>query len=70
MEKDDKAKLRVLLDHWIKHNREHAQEFTDWAEKARVFGQAAVHDDIEQAAQQMNKANEFLLAALKRLKEK
>jgi len=70
MEKDDKVKLRVLLDHWIKHNREHAQEFTDWAEKARGFGQATVHDDIKQAAQQINKANEFLLAALKRLKEK
>jgi len=70
MEKDDKTKLRVLLDHWIKHNREHAQEFTDWAEKAGGFGQAAVHDEINQAAQQMNKANEFLLAALKRLKEK
>jgi len=70
MEKNDKAKLRVLLDHWIKHNREHAQEFTDWAEKARGFGQATVHDDINQAAQQINKANEFLLAALKRLKEK
>ncbi|MCX5992029.1 MAG: hypothetical protein NTZ04_06870 [Chloroflexi bacterium] len=42
MEKDDKAKLRVLLDHC----------------------------DIKQAAQQTNKANEFLLAALKRLKEK
>ncbi len=70
MAKDDKAKLGILLDHWIEHNREHAQEFTEWAEKARGFGQPAVHDDMTQAVKQINKANEYLLAALKRLKEK
>jgi hypothetical protein len=70
MAKDEKAKLGILLDHWIEHNREHAQEFTEWAGKAKGFGEAAVHDDMAQAVKQINKANEFLLAALKRLKEK
>ena len=70
MEKDDRAKLQILLDHWIKHNREHAEEFVEWAEKAKGFGQAAVHDEMTQAVKQINKANEFLLAALERLKER
>lgn len=70
MAKDEMAKLGILLDHWIEHNREHAQEFTEWADRAKGLGQAAVHDDMTQAVKQINKANEFLLAALKRLKEK
>ena len=69
MDEVEKRKLRILLNHWIEHNREHAQEFGEWAEKAKSLGQATVHDDIMQAAQQMNKVNEFLLKALERLKE-
>ena len=68
-EKDDREKLKVLLSHWMEHNGEHAQEFSEWAEKAGKLGQNAVHDDIMQAARQMDRANEFLLAALDRLKE-
>lgn len=69
MEKDDRARLQVLLDHWIKHNREHAEEFVEWAEKSKGFGRAAVHDDMVQAAQWIGKANESLSAALKQLEE-
>ncbi len=35
---DDKEKLRVLLPHWITHNREHGSEFASWAEKIRSAG--------------------------------
>jgi nickel/cobalt exporter len=70
MARDDMAKLEVLLDHWIEHNREHAEEFTEWAEKAKGLGQEAVHEEMTQAVKQMNRANESLLAALKRLKER
>ena len=65
----DKEKLRILLSHWMEHNSGHAEEFKEWAQKAERVGQAGVYDDIMQAARQMNKANEFLLAALERLKE-
>jgi len=69
MHEAEKGKLKTLLNHWTEHNKEHTQEFREWAEKAKSFGQATVHDDIMQAVQQMNKANEFLLKALERLKE-
>jgi len=31
---DIEEKLHILLDYWIEHNREHAKEFRDWAQKA------------------------------------
>ena len=69
MDKTEKEKLQILLNHWIEHNIEHTQEFMEWADKAESFGQAAVHDDIMEAVQQMNSVNNFLLKALERLKE-
>lgn len=63
---DDRAKLKVLIDHWIEHNMEHAREFTTWADKV---GQPEVRKYIEEAARQMEKANDRLLAALERLEE-
>jgi len=69
MERDYRARLQILLDHWIKHNREHAEEFLEWAERAKGFGQGAVHDEIVEAAQRIGKVNESLSAALKQLEE-
>jgi len=69
MEKAEKEKLEILLKHWIEHNTEHAEEFTDWAEKAKGSGQAVVYDDIMQAVQQMKNVNVNLLKALEKLKE-
>ncbi len=31
---DIRERLRILLDYWIEHTREHEQEFRDWADKA------------------------------------
>jgi len=70
MAENEMTKLEILLDHWIEHNREHAHEFTEWAERAKGLGQVAVHDDMAQAVRHINEANEYLRAALKRLKEK
>lgn len=30
-----KEKLIKLLDHWVKHNQDHAETYRDWAEKAK-----------------------------------
>jgi hypothetical protein len=66
---DEREKLKALLNYWLEHNKEHSEEFREWAGKARNFGEAMIHDDIVEAAQQMDKANEFLLRALQRLKQ-
>jgi len=69
MAKDDDAKLEILLSHWIEHNEEHAEEFTEWALKAKANGNGGVHDHMMKAVQQMKGANKSLLAALDGLKE-
>ncbi len=67
MSQTDEGKLKTLLDYWIDHNREHAEEFREWAEKAGGMGKEAVQKDLLLAAEQMEKANESLAAALKLL---
>ena len=68
MDQAERGKLRVLLDYWVKHNREHGEEFKEWAGKARRFGEVAVHDDLMEAHEEMGKANASLLRALEKLK--
>ena len=70
MGNDERAKLKTLLNYWLEHNKEHSQEFREWAEKAKVFGEAEAYEQMLQAAQQMDKANEYLSQALSRLEEK
>ena len=67
MAKTDMEKLQILISHWIEHNEEHAGEFRKWAEKARSAGNTAVHDDILNAIQRLNEANEHLRKAMAKL---
>ena len=67
---DEKMKLSTMLNYWIEHNKEHSQEFREWADKARGFGEAKVSEEILAAAQEMDRANESLFRALKRLETK
>ncbi len=67
MGNDERAKLKTLLNYWIEHNKEHSQEFKEWAGKAKEFGEAEVCKEMLQAAQEMDKASEILLQALRRL---
>ena len=67
MSDNERAKLRTLLNYWIEHNKEHSQEFKEWAGKAKRFGEAETGEDMVQAAQEMDKASEMLSRALRRL---
>ncbi len=67
MDNDERAKLKTLLNYWSEHNKEHAEEFKEWAEKAKASGEAEIAEDILDAAQWMDKANEPLSRALKKL---
>ena len=69
MSNDERTKLRILLGHWVEHNNEHSQEFKEWADKAKAFGAVEVGGNMLQAAQEMDKASEFLSQALGRLGE-
>lgn len=70
MDNDERAKLRTLLNYWIEHNKEHSQEFREWAGKAKVFVEVEAYQEMLQAAQEMDQASESLSRALRRLEEK
>ena len=63
MSQTERDKLAALLVYWIKHNREHGEEFREWAEKATGFGESEVHDELIDACHKINEANELLLKA-------
>jgi len=58
----EQDKLRVMLGHWIEHNREHAGEFLRWVDRA---GPAA--EELQAAAAGMEESSRRLAAALERL---
>lgn len=64
---EERVKLRTLLNYWVEHNMEHSQEFREWADKAKAFGETAAGEELLQAAQEMDKATKFLSQAQKRL---
>lgn len=44
-------KLVKLLEHWIKHNADHAASYNDWAEKAKAEGFAGAEAPLMAAAE-------------------
>lgn len=57
-------KLRVLLPHWIEHNRDHAVEFGRWADTAEMAGHQVAAEMIRQAVHSVQQANDNLEKAL------
>ena len=70
MDNEEREKLRTLLNYWIEHNREHSQEFREWAVKAKASGEAEAGADMLRAAQEMDQASEILSQTLRKLEEK
>ena len=69
MSSDERNKLRTLLNYWVEHNREHSQEFREWADKAKALGEVEVAGEMLQASRAMDKASGLLSQSLKRLEE-
>ena len=67
MGSEERSKLKVLLNYWVEHNQEHSQEFREWADKARAFGEVEIADELLQAAQEMDKASKLLSQSMERL---
>ena len=62
-------RLDILLEFTIEHSKEHAEELVDLAQKAKELDKTAVHDDITEGIEHMNRANQILENALRRLRE-
>jgi len=59
------AKLKRLLEHWIKHNDDHVQSYEDWVEKARAENFSEVALLIEEAAHMTGVITEKFKEAVK-----
>ena len=44
-------KMIKLLEHWIKHNDDHAQTYRDWAQKAKEKNMCEASSLLEDAAE-------------------
>jgi hypothetical protein len=66
---EDRAKLKHLVGHWIEHNRSHEASYTEWAERARGFGEPTAAEFIDMAVEQMLEADAMLAEALAALKD-
>ncbi len=59
--------LSHLIEHWIEHNESHIQSFREWAQKAKKDGFLEAAEDILEAANKVEEANDYLNKARKGL---
>jgi hypothetical protein len=64
---DSQDRLRILVDYWIEHSREHEHEMREWAELAPSRGEAVAQALLEAAAR-FAEASSCLERARKALK--
>ena len=63
-------KLIKLLDHWIKHNQDHAGTYGDWAGRAREHHLDAVADLLDEVCELTAKINTKFESAAEVVHEK
>ena len=57
-------KLLKMLEHWVKHNEDHAVTYRNWAEKAKAKDMSEVADLLDEAARESAKINASFSQAL------
>nr|ADO12087.1 hypothetical protein Ccar_3240 [Clostridium carboxidivorans P7] len=62
LSKEEKT-LKILLDHWVDHNKSHEDGFKDWIEKSKSMGKVKTAEFIQKAVEAMENANEMLIKA-------
>jgi hypothetical protein len=63
----EKEDFKTILAHYVHHSKDHAEEFSEMADKARGLGEAAIADAIMKGVEQTKVATEQFEAALKLL---
>ena len=61
---DNVEKLRVMLQHWIEHNKGHVDEFEKWQKTMAEEGHASLANSIAEAVKTMATVNVQLGKAL------
>ena len=63
----DTEKLGKLLEHWIKHNEEHADTYLEWSKKANAEELKEVAEILKEATNSTLSLNALFREALKKL---
>ncbi len=61
---DNVEKLRVMLQHWIEHNKGHVEEFEKWRSTMVDEGHTSIAEHITEAVKTMATVNVQLEKAL------
>jgi tRNA-Thr(GGU) m(6)t(6)A37 methyltransferase TsaA len=61
--KTEKEKLRILMDYWFNHNKEHIQENEKWLERAQRAGMIDVAPQLIKVIELSKKVNTHILNA-------
>jgi|YelNatPaOPRAMG01_1025707.scaffolds.fasta_scaffold13689_1 inorganic pyrophosphatase len=61
---EEMEKLKTILQHWIRHNESHFEEYKKWAEIASSAGLGNVSESILKAMELIKLANEEFQKAL------
>jgi hypothetical protein len=58
------------MEHWLRHNQDHADSYKDWAIRARGIGEEQVAEILEDVADMNHAQNEKIRKAMTRLQAK
>lgn len=62
-EDKEERTLKILLGHWIEHNKSHEEGFLEWVSKAKNMGKVETSQFIEKAVEFMKQADDMLKKA-------
>lgn len=67
---DMKKELEALLEYLVGHNRDHAEEIVELAEKAMALGIDCARNEMMEGVEKLKQSNSHLEAALNMLRSK
>ena len=67
MLRNNKERLVILIDYWIRHNREHTSEYLKVAERLESQGLSDITSSIRKASGLILRANDDLSVAQERI---
>lgn len=67
---DDLERLKVMLEHWLEHNREHARTYKEWAERADAMGRKDIARVLSDISLESERLENLFIEALSMVKGK
>lgn len=67
---DELERLKVMLEHWLEHNREHAKTYKEWAEKAEATGRKDIATVLSNLSLEAARLENLFMEALSLVKGK